>query len=123
MQLNTAYEIIAYVGRASMAAALVATGTAIAGQWRGARVLGQLAVATSLAAVAISVATLVSAFAQVGGADAASKATMLAQTISEVLNCTLGPVPGAFIGLVGGACVWAMASRKLSPGTPPAPPT
>jgi biopolymer transport protein ExbB/TolQ len=63
--------------------------------------LGLLANLAMLSGLFGTVIGLITAFAAVAGADATSKATMLAKGISEAMNCTAFGLIAAIISLMG----------------------
>lgn len=63
--------------------------------------LGMLANFAVMAGLLGTIAGMIKAFGSVAGADASSKSSLLAEGISEALNCTAFGIATSLIGLVG----------------------
>lgn len=111
--MDTFVEVLGYVGRGSIAAALMSVLVAATRQWHVARGLGRLAVAMAGLWMAIALVAMTPGFTQRSGEEAAERATRLAMAISEVMNSSIAFIPDAFLGGLVGAVVWAASARAL----------
>src|SRR5690349_3537029 len=102
-------RILFAIAGLAIAAGVAGVALAITRQWSLAREMGRLSTLTALVLVPGVVAALLLGFGAVADAAAASKATLLAKTISESMNCA-GLI---FPSLLLGAPVWAIASQRL----------
>jgi biopolymer transport protein ExbB/TolQ len=75
--------------------------------------LGMLANFAVLAGLLGTIAGMIKSFGSVGGKDASQKATLLAEGISEALNCTAFGIAASLVGLLGFTLLMGKTTRVV----------
>jgi biopolymer transport protein ExbB/TolQ len=75
--------------------------------------LGMLANFAVLAGLLGTIAGMIKSFGSVGGKDASQKATLLAEGISEALNCTAFGIAASLVGLLGFSLLMGKTTRVV----------
>lgn len=110
---SLAFDLMAHAYLAvSLAVLVLALGAcvyALRSRWARSRALARLAVGGGVLALGVGFVFLVVGVGSIAAADAASKATALAVTISCAMNCGVFAVIGTPIGVA----LWVLSRRKL----------
>jgi hypothetical protein len=114
VEVDTAVQLLSVMGAVAVLAAAGGAVMALARKWELARALGRWAVFAALLPVPFAIALLVTTFGAVADAEASSKATLLAKSISGTMNAVAPGVPSLLVGVV----VWVIASQRLQQRRP-----
>jgi len=107
--LSTAFGVLQWTSLLAAACAIASVVVSIQRKWPLARKFARGCVLVCVLELAMTAGTLIYGFNAVASAEAASKATMLAQTISCGMNCSAFVFPSFIVA----ALVWIIASRRL----------